>query len=233
MRYRSTRLALAGAGVGLAAVLAGCGGPDPDAAGAQSASPSGTSAPDTSSTQPTSGPADTSIPSSSQASGTTTPGQAGGEQGGGQQAAGPCHAGDVKITLGKGNATAGSYYAPLRFTNTGDEPCVIADYPGVSYVAGQDAHRVGPPAERVGSSSPAVTLAPGEVAHATVRLLQVHNYPAEACDPTHVRALRVYAPGETASALVSHSGTGCASDDMSGPQLTVKPVHPGPGGRHG
>ena len=226
MRYRSTRLLVAGAGVVLVAVLAGCGDGTPDAA-PQSASPTD-SARESSGAQPTSGPSNTS----SQPPGGTSS-RPGSEQDGSQQTAASCDTGDVKVTLGKGDATAGSYYAPLRFTNSGDEPCVIAGYPGVSYVAGENAHQVGPAAARVGSDSPAVRLAPGEVAHATVRFLRVRNYPAQACEPTDVRALRVYPPGETAWELVSHSGTGCAGDDMSGPQLTVKPVQPGPGGRQG
>lgn len=142
-----------------------------------------------------------------------------------------CTAADIRVTLGKGDAATGSYNAPLRFTNTSERPCVIAGYPGVSYVAGEDAHQVGAPAERVPRQWRPITLAEGEVAHAGVRFLRVRNYEKAKCEPTPVRALRVYLPGETDPTLVPYSGTGCAETAMDGPQLMVKPVRPGPGGR--
>jgi len=142
-----------------------------------------------------------------------------------------CDSGDIDVALGKGEAAAGSFYAPLRLRNTSDASCVLAGYPGVSYVAGSDDHQVGPAAERVDAASPTVTLEPGDAAHATVEFVRVRNYPAAACEPTDVTGLRVYLPGEKDSTVVSYSGTGCAGDDMSGSQLTVKPVQPGADGR--
>lgn len=222
VQHQRRHMAVIGVGAGLVVALAGCGEAGTSATGPSGPTTStGTSSPRT--TQPTTAPSTSTASSTSTATAAPTnenlanPGQ--------------CTADDLKVTLGKGGAAAGSYYAPLRFTNTSSSPCVIGGYPGVSYVAGQDAHQVGAPAERVGKQWQPVTLAPREVAHATVRFLQVHNYEEAACQPTPVRALRVYVPGETAWTLVPHSGTGCASTDIPGEQLTVKPVVPGPGGR--
>lgn len=223
VRHQRRHMAIVGAGAALAVGLAGCGETDPSATG-----PSGPTSTPSSTSEPTSSPGSTPPPTTTTTppdSGTTTPPPTSDSTG----KAGPCAATDIKVTLGKGGAAAGSYYAPLRFTNTSSSPCAIGGYPGVSYVAGADAHQVGPPAERVEQPWQPVTLRPGEAAHATVRFLQVRNYDEAACLPTHVRAIRVYPPGETASTLVPHSGMGCTSSDIPGEQLTVKPIVAGPG----
>lgn len=222
MQHRRRRIGIVGAGAVLAVVLAGCGEASTSATGSPELTRS--SQPDSATeTSEPSGTSSTSAPSSTRSS---TPSN-GGDSGNSQQ----CTATDIKVTLGKGGGAAGSYYAPLRFTNTSSSPCVIGGYPGVSYVAGDDAHQVGPPAERVKQQWQPVKLAPGEVAHATVRFVQVHNYPEAACQPTKVTGVRVYLPGEKNSTVVPYTRTGCSSDAFDGEQLTVKPVVPGPGGR--
>lgn len=140
-----------------------------------------------------------------------------------------CQTTQLRLVLGKGSGggTAGTYYRPLRFTNTSDEPCVIQGFAGVSYVAGDGGRQVGPAAERVGEDGPTVTLQPGYTAHADIGFVQVRNYEAAVCEATHVRGLRVYPPQETESLFVKAPGTGCASDEMPGNQLTVATVRPG------
>lgn len=137
-----------------------------------------------------------------------------------------CRAADVDLSLGKGEGTAGTQYRPLRFTNVGDTACVVHGYPGVSYVAGDDGHQVGPAAYRTGGKGDPVTLQPGDTAHAAVGFVQVHNYDPAECQPTKVRGLRVYPPQETNSMFVPVQGTGCAGDP-DGQQLTVRTIEPG------
>jgi hypothetical protein len=125
-------------------------------------------------------------------------------------------------------AGAGHRYATIVFTNEGSKKCVITDWPGVSYVAGDDGHQVGAAASRDGAAGGPVTLAPGRSASAKLREVDVHNYPAEKCHPTHVRGLRIYPPNNTASVYVHRPGTGCAKPDVD--QLGVRTVEPGTGG---
>lgn len=140
-----------------------------------------------------------------------------------------CKVEDLKLSLRDGGATAGTFYRYLVFTNKGSRTCTIQGFPGVSYVAGDDGHQVGPAAYRVGKKGPAITLKPGDSAHADVGFVQVRNYDPAVCKPTPVRGLRVYPPHEYDSMFVPSPGTGCAGTPP-GNQLTVATVEPGKGG---
>lgn len=139
-----------------------------------------------------------------------------------------CTAADLRLGLGQGNAAAGTTYRPLRFTNAGSRTCTIQGFPGVSYVAGDDGHQVGPAAFRVGTKGPVITLAPGRTAHAPVGFTQVRNFDPAVCRPTAVRGLRVYAPHDTAAMFLPMEGTGCAGTPPSH-QLVVRTMQSGGG----
>jgi hypothetical protein len=134
-----------------------------------------------------------------------------------------CKAANLKLSIGGGDAAAGTVYRQLVFTNTGASPCVLQGFPGVSYVAGDDGHQVGPAAVRIGTKGEAIDLAPGASAAAPVGFTQVRNYDEAVCKPTAVRGLRVYPPQETASMFIALEGTGCAGNPP-GQQLTVKTI---------
>lgn len=134
-----------------------------------------------------------------------------------------CTAAELSATLGQGDAAAGSVTRPLVFTNTGSHACELRGFPGVSYVAGDDGHQVGPAAQETGERAADVVLRPGGQAVALVQFVQVANFDATVCLPTPVRGLRVYPPGDTASLVVPAAGTGCAGTPP-GPQLTVRTV---------
>ncbi|MET8848288.1 DUF4232 domain-containing protein [Amycolatopsis sp. NPDC004625] len=139
---------------------------------------------------------------------------------------GLCKAGDVKLSLGQGDAGAGSVYRPLLITNASSKPCTIQGFPGVSYVAGSDGHQVGKDAFREGSKGDAIKLNPGQTAAADIQFVNVGNFDPGTCQPTQVKGLRIYLPQETASNFVPDQGTGCASTKIPGNQLAVKTVHP-------
>lgn len=211
----ASRAGLLAAVTGLALTVAGCAG-----------APTVTAPPSTS---------DTAAPSSAaEAAPTESPSQ-GGTGSGGTTApirpAGPvpCRANTLRVSLGGGDAAAGTSYVQLEFTNTGTRSCVIQGFPGVSYVAGDNGTQVGAPAERDGTKGGAVTLAPRGVASATLAMVQVLNYEESVCRPTPVRGLRVYPPGDTASVFVATNGTGCAGNPP-GPQLKISTIKSGPGG---
>lgn len=144
--------------------------------------------------------------------------------------AGPgCTAAALDTHLGRVGGAAGSAILTLVFTNTSGDTCTMYGYPGVSYT-GPDGSQVGAPAARSPRPEHPVPLAPGASASAQVRAAQVHNYPAERCDPTPVTGLRVYPPGETASVVLDHSTTGCAATGTGITQMDVTPVVAGADG---
>ncbi|MFI5593909.1 DUF4232 domain-containing protein [Amycolatopsis sp. NPDC051758] len=128
--------------------------------------------------------------------------------------------------MSRGAAAAGSVYRMLMITNIRAEPCTIQGFPGVSYVVGDDGHQVGEAAYRQGTKGDVVRLNTGQTAGADIQFVNVHNYDAAACRPTPVRGLRIYLPQETASNFVPMDGTGCASTDIPGNQLSVRTVYP-------
>ena len=141
-----------------------------------------------------------------------------------------CLVSDLRLELGQGDGAAGTVYRPLRFVNVGGRTCFTHGFPGVSYVAGDDGHQVGPAAVRDGEKGDPVSLSPGQVGFATVGFVNVRNYDEAVCQPTLVRGLRVYPPQETNSVFVPMDGAeGCAANPP-GQQLTVLAVRPGTGG---
>ena len=76
-------------------------------------------------------------------------------------------------------------------------------------------------------SNSAVRLAPGQTAHAWLKVAVAANFPAATCQPVTAHWLRVYPPGETAAGYVSHTFSACSS--ASAVLLTVLPVRAGQG----
>jgi hypothetical protein len=203
VRNTLPHVGLAGIGMVLAAVLAGCG------------TGSGNTA------QPASTPI---TPPTSTLAGTTS--VAGGNQP--TPGDGFCKAADVKMALGRGDGAAGTVYRPLIITNVSNHKCVVQGFPGVSYVAGADGHQVGPAAYRDGTKGDPIPLNRGESANADMGFVNVQNYDPTVCMPTPVNGIRVYLPQDTGSKFVEAPGTGCASDKIPSNQLTVKAAHRAP-----
>jgi hypothetical protein len=134
-----------------------------------------------------------------------------------------CTTAELTASLGEAGAGAGSVFRSLIFTNTGSRPCELRGFPGVSYVAGDDGHQVGPAAEMAGERGAEVRIGVGGTAAAQLRLADVANYDAAVCMPTPVRGLRIYPPGDTASLFVPMDGTGCTATPP-GAQLSVRTV---------
>ena len=124
-----------------------------------------------------------------------------------------CRTSQLSITLGRADGTAGSSYVPLVLRNTGSTMCLLRGYPGVSFV-GEQGRQVGRAATRTGAAG-LVRLAPGAVAHATLRVVDHFGYDPHTCRPTAVRGYRVYPPGSTTSMFVSSPGTTCGSTSLT------------------
>jgi len=135
-----------------------------------------------------------------------------------------CTTPELTLTLGAAGAAAGSVYQDLIFTNSTRHRCELTGFPGVSYVAGDDGHQVGPAAEMSGERGGPVILDPAGTAKAQLQLADVRLFDADTCMPTPVRGLRVYPPGDTASLFVPRDGTGCSATNLPGAQLAVQTV---------
>jgi hypothetical protein len=134
-----------------------------------------------------------------------------------------CATSELKGSLGPAEGAAGSVVQTLLLTNVGTRTCELRGFPGVSYVAGEDGHQVGPAATMSGPRGGEVQLAPGKSAGAALKLVNVQNYDTAVCKPTAVRGLRVYPPGDTSSLYVPREGTGCAGTPP-GDQISVQTV---------
>ena len=191
--------------------------------------PATSSAPTTLATTPTPTPSP-SAPTAQQSPVGPPPGTAAGPAGSDDTDPGRCATADLSVSVAGGQGAAGSLYASVVLENAGSSACTLYGYPGVSYVAGPDGHQVGAAASRgsdgTGPSPRRVTLQPGDVAHATLRIVRYQAYPSERCQPAPVDGYRVYPPGSQAAAFVRQGGTTCSSQELG--VLSVQPVVPGP-----
>lgn len=110
----------------------------------------------------------------------------------------------------RGGGAAGSVYYALHLTNLGRHACTLRGYPGVSAVdlAGR---RLGSAAARdAAQPSRTVLLQTGATATATLRIVDVLNYPRSRCSRAPAAGLRVYPPGQTLSRVVPFPFSACA-----------------------
>lgn len=99
------------------------------------------------------------------------------------------------------NATAGSSYVTLKFTNQSGRTCAIGGYPGVSAVDLRG-HQLGSPASRNLPSTRVRSLANGDTASAVLRIAVAGNYPSSVCRRQAAAGLRVYPPNQTLAKVV-------------------------------
>ena len=72
-----------------------------------------------------------------------------------------------------------------------------------------------------------VRLAPGQTAHAWLKVAVAANYPAATCQPVTAHWLRIYPPDETVAGYVGHTFSVCSSTSTA--LLSVLPVRAGQG----
>ena len=150
------------------------------------------------------------------------------------QGPGTCRTASLRITLDtrQADGAAGSTYYPIDFTNTAAAACVLAGYPGVSFVTAADAtgRQIGAAAQRNPQfGSVTVRLEPEGHAHAWLQVAQASNYPSSACSPVAARGLRVFPPDETQPGYIQQDFPACAL--ASAQVLTIMPVRSGEGTR--
>lgn len=135
---------------------------------------------------------------------------------------------EVWIGIGGGEATAGSTFYPLEFTNLTSHTCYLRGYPGVSTL--KAGRQQGNAAGRTASTVSTVYLAPGATAHATLQVTNVGDFPASACKPVQADTIRVYAPGAYDPDYVPYGLRACSASGPSAPvYLQVRAVTAGTG----
>ena len=206
---RAVRPALACLALLLAGFVAGCGSGTPAAAPTKTV------------TVTPSAPASTS-PASTAAS----PSTSSTTTGGGAPAACPTRSLAVKAGLSQG--AAGSIYQVLDFSNISDVTCTLYGFPGVSLAGGSPVKQIGlAAAEDHSSPRVLVTLAPGAVANALLRIVQAANFPPSRCDLKNATYLQIYPPNQTTPVYLKYKAQACAKPVQI---LTVSVVKPGSGG---
>lgn len=106
------------------------------------------------------------------------------------------------MRLIRGGAAQGTEIAALQFTNSGNAPCALGDYPQVTLL--RNRQPIGTPSEpQAGSSPRTVQLAPGETAQSLLR-----DY--STCQAPLSDNARVTVPGETQHAVRPAELRACA-----------------------
>jgi uncharacterized protein DUF4232 len=140
----------------------------------------------------------------------------------------PCPTSSLGVKLGLAQGAAGSVYQVIDFANLSNVTCTLYGYPGVSAGNGQPLTQVGLAAAEVPNPPrELVTLAPGGVANAVLRIVDAGNYPATKCSMTPTHLLRIYPPNQTAPVYLHYSTQMCAKPVQT---LSVSVVQPGSGG---
>jgi uncharacterized protein DUF4232 len=138
-----------------------------------------------------------------------------------------CATTGLRASLGAGSGAAGSSYYPIEFTNSSGSSCSLYGYPGVSFVTAAGSQIGTPATEDPTYARQLVTLAPGDTAHAELRVVNAQNYPASTCHPVTAHRLKVYPPGQTSALYISFTATACSNPSVQ--ILAVQTVQPGNG----
>ena len=195
-----------------AALAAGCG-----SSGSPAAAPTKTITVRATPAAPVTSPAANPVP----ATGTASPTAAG--------AASACATRSLRVKLGLGQGAAGSTFQVIDFTNISNATCTLYGYPGVSLAGGNPVMQIGPAAARSHTTARTlVTLAPGAVANALLRIVHAVNFPAARCHLVTADHLRIYPPNQTTLVSLPYTSQTCAKPVRI---LTIGVVQAGSGGQ--
>jgi hypothetical protein len=133
----------------------------------------------------------------------------------------------LSARIGPSGGAAGSVYTNIDFTNISSTTCTLYGYPGVVLAGGTPVSPIGQSAaEDPTTPRQLVTLAPGAIASALLRIVQAANYPTARCHPTKTTHLQIIPPNQKTPIFLPYAATACASAVNI---LTIDVVKPGPG----
>ena len=135
-----------------------------------------------------------------------------------------CPAAGLVVWAGEepGGGAAGSVYYRIEFTNLSTAICTVSGYPKVNAVD-LKGRRIGAFATREpDKKAKAVTLAPGQGAAATLRIVDALNFPADKCKATMAAGLRIGVPGGSGNKIAPLAFETCVRSATK--TLSVAPV---------
>jgi hypothetical protein len=135
-----------------------------------------------------------------------------------------CPASGLVVWAGEepGGGAAGSVYYRIELTNLSTSTCALKGFPKVNAVD-LKGRRIGAFAtHEKGKKAKRVTLAPGQTAMATLRIVDALNFPAEKCKATTAAGLRVGIPGGSGNKIAPLVFETCARSVTK--TLSVAPV---------
>lgn len=139
-----------------------------------------------------------------------------------------CTTAALKVSVGSSQGAAGTIYYSIDFANVSGADCVVQGYPGVSLVSqGSNAgSQIGADGKRASTTAVRpVTLAPGQIGHATLAIAQAGAFPQSSCRPVTAHWLKVFPPDQTVAAYVPFSTQTCAS--TSQPTMRISAIAAG------
>jgi hypothetical protein len=139
-----------------------------------------------------------------------------------------CTTAALKVSVGSSQGAAGTIYYSIDFTNVSGSGCVVQGYPGVSLVShGSNAgSQIGADGKRTSATAVRlVTLAPGQIGHATLAIAQAGAFSQSSCRPVSAHWLKVFPPDQTVAAYVPFSTQTCAS--TSRPTMRISAIAAG------
>jgi hypothetical protein len=144
-------------------------------------------------------------------------------------AAPACPTRSLGLKLGLGQGAAGSTFQVIDFTNISNVTCTLYGYPGVSLAGGKPVTQIGlPAAESHTAARTLVTLTPGAVANALLRIVHAVNFPAAKCGLVTADHLQIYPPNQTTPVYLHYTSQTCAKKVQI---LTINVVRAGSGGQ--
>jgi hypothetical protein len=191
------------------------------ATGCASGSPAATPTKTVTVTASPAAPASASAPAAPTGAATASPTPA--------DAAAACPTRSLSVKAGAAQGAAGSVFQTLDFTNVSQLTCTLYGYPGVSLAGGKPVSQIGPAAsESHQAPRRLVTLAPGAVASAVLRIVQAANFPPARCHLVRASYLQIYPPNQTTPVYLPYHAQACAKPVQI---LTIGVVQPGAGGQ--
>jgi hypothetical protein len=139
--------------------------------------------------------------------------------------AAPCSTRYLAAQAGISQGVPGGSYLAIVFKNLNNAPCTLYGYPGVSLAGGKPVTQIGQAAdENPATPRELVTLAPGGVANALLKITDAAGYPASVCGPVTAHWLQIYPPNQTAPVYLYYTSPACTQPVHL---LTVDAVRPG------
>lgn len=139
-----------------------------------------------------------------------------------------CATAGLRVTTGQSQGAAGTSYTNIDFTNVSGSTCTLGGYPGVSLVtAGSSAGtQIGAAARRMPTTPVrTITVAPGQVAHASLGVVDAGNFSQSSCKPVTAHWLKVFPPNQYTAAYLPFTTQTCSLASQK--TLIIQAISPG------